>query len=63
MSKELITAHDESVNSVFVSLSKGIVISVDEESLRVWDPVNGIEIYQTDIDEDTVIPELIKTCH
>ena len=54
------TAHAESVNSVFVSFDAGVVISVDEDSIRIWDPVNGTEIYQTGMsnEDDSVIPGL-----
>ena len=54
----LTTAHGETVNSVFVNFNAGVVISVDEESIRLWDPVNGTEIFETGMKEDTVIPGL-----
>ena len=54
------SAHANSVNSVFVSFNAGVVISVDDDSIRIWDPVNGVELYQTDMNdsEDSVIPGL-----
>ena len=58
--KGLRSAHRESVNSVFVSFDRSVVISVDDKSIRVWDPVNGLEIYETEVDstDDSVVPGL-----
>ena len=54
------TAHAESVNSTIVNFDAGVVISYDDKSIRIWNPVSGTEIYQTDLnnDEDAVIPGL-----
>jgi len=54
------SAHGNSVNSVFVNFDAGVVISYDEDSIRIWNPVDGIEIYQTEMkdSEDSVIPGL-----
>ena len=57
---DLRSAHGETVNSVYVSFDARIVISVDDDSIRIWNPVSGTELYQTgtDSDEDSVIPGL-----
>jgi hypothetical protein len=54
------SAHKDSVNSIFVSFKEGIVISIDENSIRVWDPVTGVDLYETytSDSEDVVIPGL-----
>ncbi len=53
-------AHADSVNSVFIDFDASVVISVDEDSIRLWDPVNGRELFQTGAgdSEDAVIPGL-----
>ena len=53
-------AHRESVNSVFVNFEAGVVISLDENSIRIWDPVNGTELFETDMDDsdNSFIPGL-----
>ncbi len=44
------TAHMGTVNSVFVNLAAGVVIGIDEDSIRIWDPVRGIELHTYDAD-------------
>lgn len=53
-------AHADSVNSVFIDFDASVVISVDDDSIRLWDPVNGRELFQADAgdSEDAVIPGL-----
>jgi len=53
-------AHKGSVNSVFMNLEAKIVIGIDEDSIRIWDPVKGTElhVYDTNEEEDSLIPGL-----
>lgn len=44
--KELKAAHSEKVNSMFVSFESSVVISVSDNSIRIWDTVNGVELYE-----------------
>ncbi|NNE67015.1 MAG: hypothetical protein HKN33_10665 [Pyrinomonadaceae bacterium] len=56
------TAHTESVNSTIVNFDAGVVISFDDTSIRIWNPVSGTEVYQSEIqNEDSVIPGLGST--
>ncbi len=43
-------AHMGTVNSVFFNLAAGIVIGMDDDSIRIWDPVLGIELHTYDAD-------------
>lgn len=45
--KGLKAAHSERVNSMFVSFEASVVISISDDSIRIWDTVNGVELYQT----------------
>ena len=45
---QLKSAHMGSVNSVFVNLEAGVVIGLDEDSIRIWDPVKGVELHAYD---------------
>ena len=59
MMNNLKAAHKGSVNSVFVNLEVGVVIGVDEDSIRIWDPVKGTELHVYDAnDDDSLIPGL-----
>ncbi len=49
----------DAVNSVFVSFETAVVISVDNDSIRIWDPVKGLEIYVADIDDSE---DSVNTC-
>ena len=53
-------AHMGRVNSIFVSFKAGIVIGLDDESIRIWDSVKGVELYVADLNnsDDSVIPGL-----
>lgn len=57
---QLKSAHMGSVNSVFVNLEAGVVIGLDEDSIRIWDPVKGVEIhvFDTKNGEDQFIPAM-----
>lgn len=57
---EFRSAHSGSVNSVIISFNVGVVISVDEDSIRIWNPVDGTQVYQSSVNEneDAVIPGL-----
>ncbi len=59
------SAHSESVNSMIVSFNAGVVISFDEDSIRIWNPVDGTQVYQSSVfeDEDAVIPGLGSIYH
>ncbi len=39
--------HDEKVNSAFVNFEASVVISLSDDSIRIWDTVNGVELYQS----------------
>lgn len=39
-------AHSNKVNSMFVSFEASVVISVSDDSIRIWDTVNGVELYE-----------------
>ncbi|NNF00036.1 MAG: hypothetical protein HKN25_13525 [Pyrinomonadaceae bacterium] len=45
---KLRSAHMGAVNSVFVNLEAGVVIGLDEDSIRIWDPVKGVELHAYD---------------
>lgn len=45
--KGLKAVHSDRVNSMFVSFEASVVISVSDDSIRIWDTVNGIELYET----------------
>ena len=45
---QLKSAHMGTVNSVFVNLEAGVVIGLDEDSIRIWDPVKGVELHAYD---------------
>lgn len=55
---DLKSAHGESVNSMIISFNAGVVISLEDDSIRIWNPVNGIQLYESCMkdDEDAVIP-------
>ena len=36
----------EKVNSMFVSFEASVVISVSDDSIRIWDTINGVELYE-----------------
>ena len=50
--KGLKAAHSEKVNSMFVSMQASVVISVSDDSIRIWDTVNGVELYESRGRED-----------
>ncbi len=58
--KGLKSAHMGSVNSIFVSLEAGVVIGLEEDSIRVWDTVEGIElhVYNKNDADDSFVPGL-----
>ena len=45
--KGLKAAHMDRVNSMFVSFEASVVISVSDDEIRIWDTVNGVELYQS----------------
>jgi hypothetical protein len=44
--KGIRAAHLDKVNSMFVSFEARVVISVTDDSIRIWDTVNGVELYE-----------------
>lgn len=51
--KGLKAAHSDKVNSMFVSFEASVVISVSDDSIRIWDTVNGVELYQASDKSET----------
>ena len=49
-----------SVNSVFLNVEAGIVIGLDGDAIRVWDPVRGVElhVYESTDGDDAFVPGL-----
>lgn len=45
---QLKSAHMGTVNSFFVNLDAGVVIGLDDDSIRIWDPVKGVELHAYD---------------
>jgi len=41
----------DKVNSMFVSFEASVVISVSDDSIRIWDTINGVELYEVKGDE------------
>jgi hypothetical protein len=50
--KGIRAAHLDKVNSMFVSFEASVVISVSEDEIRIWDTVNGVELYQSSEEKD-----------
>jgi len=50
--KGLKAAHMDRVNSMFVSFEASVVISVSDDEIRIWDTVNGVELYQSSDEND-----------
>lgn len=59
-SKGLKAAHSERVNSMFVSFEASVVISVSDDSIRIWDTVNGVELYEKadELERDRIVLNL-----
>jgi len=53
-------AHMGRVNSIFLNLEAGVVIGLEEDSIKIWDPVNGVElhVYDAQDSEDVLIPAI-----
>ena len=57
--KGLRAAHAGKVNSMFVSFQASVVISVSDDSIRIWDTVNGVELYESKgRDDDPIVLNL-----
>lgn len=58
--KNLRAAHSEKVNSMFVSFEASVVISVSDDTIRIWDTVNGVELYEKadELEQDRIVLNL-----
>ncbi|REJ78805.1 MAG: hypothetical protein DWQ47_05010 [Acidobacteria bacterium] len=58
--KGLKAAHSDKVNSMFVSFEASVVISVSDNSIRIWDTINGVELYEASegIEGDPIVLNL-----
>ncbi len=58
--KGLRTAHTTEVNSLFVCFEAGLVIGLDNDSIKIWDTVKGVEVkvYESKNNDDAIIPGL-----
>jgi len=54
---QLKSAQMGAVNSVFVNIEAGVVIGLDDDSIRIWDPVKGVElqVFDTKNGEDQIL--------
>ncbi|MEZ5345445.1 MAG: hypothetical protein R2681_07820 [Pyrinomonadaceae bacterium] len=60
MVKGLRTAHAAAVNSLFVCFEAGLVIGLDEDTIKIWDTVKGVElnVYRSENNDDSIVPGL-----
>lgn len=58
--KGLRTAHTAAVSSIYVCFEAGIVIDLDDDAIKIWDTVKGVElnVYPSDNNEDAIVPGL-----